>query len=64
MKYALIEVERQQHSVAMLCRVLGVSRSGYYAWRYRGPSRRAVSDEVLLGQSKQFTNAIEATAVR
>lgn len=32
-----------------LWRVLEVSRSGYYAWRSRGPSARAVANEVLLG---------------
>src|SRR5918996_1103104 len=31
-------------------RVLGVSPSGYYAWRGRGPSARACADEALLGQ--------------
>ena len=32
-----------------LCRVLGVSTSGYYAWRKRGPSARARRDEELIG---------------
>jgi putative transposase len=31
----------------MLCRMLKVSRSGYYAWRRRGPSRRALEDARL-----------------
>ena len=41
--------------MALACRVLGVSRSGYYAWRRRGegpPSARAKSDQRLMGQIK------------
>ncbi len=35
------------HPVAMLCRVLGVSPSGYWAWRKREPSARAKANAVL-----------------
>jgi len=35
------------HPVATLCRVLGVSSSGYYAWSKRSLSRRAKDDAVL-----------------
>ncbi|WP_062312181.1 IS3 family transposase [Demequina rhizosphaerae] len=31
----------------MACRILKVSRTGYYAWRTRPPSTRAVADEAL-----------------
>jgi len=34
-------------SVQMMCRMLDVSTSGYYAWRDRGPSRRWIDDAVM-----------------
>src|SRR5690625_25980 len=36
-----------------MCRVLKVSRSGYYAWRNRRPSKRAVEDERLCELIKE-----------
>jgi putative transposase len=45
-----VEREKASYPIAMLCRVLGVSPSGYYAWRTRGPSARAQADAALLAR--------------
>ena len=50
MVYAFVEREKANHAVARLCRVLGVSPSGYYAWRQRQPSTRVREDAVLTEQ--------------
>jgi len=38
------------HSVVALCRALGVSESGYHAWRKRAPSHRATDDAALIAR--------------
>jgi putative transposase len=47
MRFRLVEAERAQHPVSLLCSVLGVTRAGYYAWRRRGPSQRQLGDARL-----------------
>ena len=37
----------------MLCRVLGVTRGGYYAWAKREPSKRAKEDELVLKEIRE-----------
>jgi transposase InsO family protein len=46
--FRFIEVEKANHAIATMCRVLEVSRSGYYAWASRPPSERAVANAVLV----------------
>ena len=48
MKYACVARHRGEHSVRLMCRVLEVSATGYYAWRKRGPCARAIADERLM----------------
>lgn len=48
MRFELIDRAKKDFLVQRLCRVLGVSQSGYFAWRSRLPSRRQREDMVLL----------------
>ncbi len=47
MKFAFIAAEKAWAPVVVLCKVLEVSRSGFYAWEERGPSTRSAEDEKL-----------------
>jgi transposase InsO family protein len=38
----------------MMCKVLGVSKSGYYSWLKRKPSKRAVENQKLMEQIRQI----------
>ena len=48
MKYLFMEEHREEFRMKRMCTVLKVSRSGYYAWRKRRPSRREESNKGLL----------------
>jgi putative transposase len=47
-KYALVRQERENHTVERLCKVLKVSRSGYYKWLKRGITPRQQKRTKLL----------------
>ena len=48
MRYACIARHEHEHDVRLMCAVLAVSRSGYYASRKRSPCARAIADERLM----------------
>ena len=48
-RYRCIVAEKAAYPVRLLCRALGVSASGFYAWWRRGPSDREREDRMLLG---------------
>jgi putative transposase len=52
--FKLVHAERACYPVAFSCRVLGVSRSGYYRWAGAGPSKRAQDDVKLTAEVRQI----------
>src|SRR5438067_2126485 len=53
MRFRFIEDHRGVFLVRMMCAVLEVSASGYYAWRERPESRRAAADRELLTEVRR-----------
>ena len=52
--YRFVECEKATFPVTTMCRVLGVSPSGFWAWSGRPPSERARSDAELTGQIRRI----------
>ena len=53
MKYQFIDLHREEFSISLMCQVLQVARSGYYAWRDRAISAREMANQALLPQIKE-----------
>jgi putative transposase len=51
--YRLIEAEKASYPVSVLCRVLKVSRSGYYDWKDRPPSKRDRENAALTEKIRE-----------
>jgi putative transposase len=47
MSFELIAAEEAHYPKALMCRALGLSRSGHHSFRTRGPSRRALGQQQL-----------------
>ncbi len=48
MKFAFIDAEKASFPISRMCRVLGVSQSGFFAWQERPTCRRQQQDMVYL----------------
>jgi len=76
-KFDWIRVQEAFHAVRTLCRVLDVSRSGFYAWSNRSASPRSIEDSRIVAEvaavfdehkgrygSVRITRELRATGVR
>lgn len=50
MRFAFMQRHEADFGISTMCRVLSVTRQGYYAWRKRRPSRRSQANEALLAE--------------
>ena len=48
MRFRLIDAAKKEFPVQRLCKVLGVSQSGYFAWKDRPHCRRQNEDMAFL----------------
>lgn len=55
-RFLFIRTEKANDPLTVLCRVLKVSRSGYYAFEKRGPSARENSDGECQGKLRDVLN--------
>ncbi len=61
MKFELMDAQKALFPVKFMCQQLGVSRSGYYAWRGRPESARRVADRVLAEDVTRVHHASRRT---
>lgn len=54
MRYEFIEAQQETWPVSVLCAVLDVSRSGYYAWAKRPESARSVRHRELVAEMREI----------
>ena len=60
-KYQFIAAHAKEYPVIVMCRVVGLARSGYYAWKRRAPSAHARRDHQLTEQIQKSFQASRRT---
>ena len=61
MRFQFIDDHREEFPVIRMCAMLDVSRSGYYAWRGRPPSKREMANQELTAKIKKAFEDNEET---
>lgn len=54
MRFQFINDHVDKYPIRLMCRVLEVSRSGYYAWQRRLPSGRQMANQVLVAEIRKL----------
>ena len=49
-RFRFVEAHRTTYEVKRLCELVKVSRTGFYAWSKRPPSKRAIDNEKVLAE--------------
>jgi putative transposase len=61
MRYRFVAAERVSHPVRLLCQIVGVTASGFYAWLRRVPGRRQEDDQRVSERVRQAFAASRQT---
>lgn len=61
MIFQFIDDHRAQYPVTRLCHIVGVSPTGYYAWRRRPPSARTLANQCLLTHMQAIHQEVRET---
>ncbi|XXF79238.1 IS3 family transposase [Myxococcaceae bacterium GXIMD 01537] len=59
--FRFVSENQAEHAVATMCRVLGVTEAGYYAWKGRPASKRAVADAQLTERIRAIHRMSDGT---
>jgi putative transposase len=56
-----VRANQANHRASTVCHTLGISESGFYAWRKRPPSRRAIDDAALIARMRAIHEMSDGT---